>query len=445
MSAAFATEVSHRRVFAIALPIMLANVSQPLLGIIDTAVIGRLPEAYYIGAIALGALIFSFLYWSFGFLRMGTGGLAAQAYGAADGPELIAVLGRAFLIAGVAGTGLIALSPAIEVIALQLVQGSEAVETHAQTYFRIRIWSAPFTLATYAMVGWFVGIGKARSALVIQLVLNLMNMGLDALFVLGLGMTTDGIAVGTLVSEVAAALVGFILVAMTIRGYGARWDARLLFDRGRLKRTLAVNRDIMIRSMLLIVVFFWFTAEGARFGDVTMAANAVLMHFLTFSSYLIDGFAHAAEALVGQAVGRRARAMYRRAVTLSSLWAGALALGLCTAIVLAGPSMIDALTVSPDVRATARDYLPWVVISPLLGFACFQLDGIFTGATQTGDMRNMMVVSFAAFIAAWWLLTPNWGNHGLWASLDLFFLVRSVSLGTRLPALERHAFGAPPA
>jgi MATE family multidrug resistance protein len=445
MSTPFAFEVSHRRVFAIALPIMLANVSQPLLGIVDTAVIGRLPEPYFIGAIALGALIFSFLYWSFGFLRMGTGGLAAQAYGAADGPELVAVLGRAFLIAGVAGIGLIALSPAIEAVAFRLVQGSQAVEDHAQTYFRIRIWSAPFTLATYAMVGWFVGIGKARSTLVIQLVLNLMNMGLDALFVLGLGMTSDGIALGTLIAEVTAALVGLGLVAVTIKRLGMRWEPRLLFDRGRLKRTFAVNRDIMIRSMLLIVVFFWFTAEGARFGDVTMAANAVLMHFLSFSAYLIDGFAHAAEALVGQAVGRRARAMYRQAVRLSSLWAGALALGLCAAILLAGQPMIDALTVSPEVRATARHYLPWAAVSPLLGFACFQLDGIFTGATQTADMRNMMVVSFAAFLAAWWVLTPLWGNHGLWASLDFFFLVRSLTLGARLPALERQAFGAPSA
>ena len=441
MSQPFKTDVSHRRVLAIAGPIMLANVSQPLLGIVDTAVIGRLPEPHYIGAVAIGSLIFSFLYWGFGFLRMGTGGLAAQAYGAAEPAELAAVLARAILIAAAIGAALVALAPLISAIAFDALQASDAVEREASVYFNIRIWSAPFTLMTYALVGWFVGIGKTRAALVIALFLNGVNMGLDALFVLGLGMTTDGIALGTLIAEVSAALLGLVLVAFELRRVQARWNAARIFDAERLKRMVSVNFDIMVRSLLLILAFSWFTAQGARMGDVTLAANAVLMHFFTFSAYLIDGFANAAEALVGQSVGARARAMYRQAVRLSSLWAGALSLALASAIVLAGPAMIDVLSVAPEVRATAREYLPWVAVSPLLGVACFQLDGIFTGATQTRDMRNMMIVSFAAFIAAWWLATPLWGNHGLWLSLDLFFLVRTVTLLARLPALERQAFG----
>jgi multidrug resistance protein, MATE family len=441
MSQLFKTDVSHRRVLAIAGPIMLANVSQPLLGIVDTAVIGRLPEPHYIGAVAIGSLIFSFLYWGFGFLRMGTGGLAAQAYGAAEPAELAAVLARAILIAAAIGAALVALAPLIAAIAFNAIQASDAVEREASIYFSIRIWSAPFTLMTYALVGWFVGIGKTRAALVMALFLNGVNMGLDALFVLWLGMTADGIALGTLIAEVSAALLGLVLVAVELRRVQARWDAARIFDAARLKRMVSVNFDIMVRSLLLILAFSWFTGQGARMGDVTLAANAVLMHFFTFSSFLIDGFAHAAEALVGQSVGARARAMYRQAVRLSSLWAGALSLALASAIVLVGPAMIDVLSVSPEVRATARQYLPWVAVSPLLGVACFQLDGIFTGATQTRDMRNMMILSFAAFIAAWWLLTPLWGNHGLWLSLDLFFLVRTITLIARLPALERRAFG----
>jgi multidrug resistance protein, MATE family len=437
----FQMQVSHRSVLAIAVPIMLANVSQPLLGIVDTAVIGRLPEPHYIGAIAVGSLIFSFLYWGFGFLRMGTGGLAAQAYGAADPAELAAVLARALLIAAGIGLGIIALGPVIGTIAFHAIQASDPVEQEASVYFSIRIWSAPFTLMTYVVVGWFVGIGKTRAALVIALFLNGVNMALDAVFVLGLGMTADGIALGTLIAEVSAALLGLGLVALELRRVQARFELARILDRARLVRMVSINFDIMVRSLLLILAFSWFTAQAARMGDVTLAANAVLMHFFTFSSFLIDGFAHAAEALVGQAVGARARAMYRQAVRLSSLWAGALSVALALAIIVAGPLMIDVLSTSPEVRVTARQYLLWVAVSPLLGVACFQLDGIFTGATQTRDMRNMMIVSFAGFIAAWWLFTPLWGNHGLWLALDLFFLMRTVTLISRLPALERRAFG----
>jgi MATE family multidrug resistance protein len=443
MSQPFRTEISHRRVLDIAVPIMLANVSQPLLGIVDTAVIGRLPEPHYIGAVAIGSLIFSFLYWGFGFLRMGTGGLAAQAFGAAEPAELAAVLARALLIAATVGIGIIALGPVIGAVAFRSIQASGAVEQEAAIYFAIRIWSAPFTLMTYALVGWFVGIGRAPAALVIALFLNGVNMALDAAFVLWLGMTADGIALGTVIAEVSAALLGLGLVGFELRRVQARFDWPRILDRDRLKRMVSINFDIMVRSLLLILAFFWFTAQAARMGDVTLAANAVLMHFFTFSSFLIDGFAHSAEALVGQAVGARSRAMYRQAVRLSSLWAGALSVALALAIVVAGPLMIDVLSVSSEVRATARQYLPWVALSPLLGVACFQLDGIFTGATQTRDMRNMMIVSFAAFIAAWWLFTPLWGNHGLWLALDLFFVVRTATLITRLPALERRAFGAP--
>jgi multidrug resistance protein, MATE family len=437
----FQTDVSHRRVLAIAGPIMLANVSQPLLGIVDTAVIGRLPEPHYIGAIAIGALVFNFLYWGFGFLRMGTGGLAAQAYGSANPAELAAVLARALLIAAAIGLGIIALSPLIGAIAFNAIQASDAVEQEARVYFNIRIWSAPFTLMTYALVGWFVGIGKTRAALVIALFLNGVNMALDAMFVLGFGMTAAGIALGTLIAEVSAALLGLALVGLELRLVKARFERARILDREQLIRMVSVNFDIMVRSLLLVLAFAWFTAQAARMGDVTLAANAVLMHFFTFSSFLIDGFAHAAEALVGQAVGARARGMYRHAVRLSSLWAGALSVALALSIIVAGPGMIDVLSTAPEVRATARIFLPWVALSPLLGVVCFQLDGIFTGATQTRDMRNMMIVSFAAFIAAWWLLTPLWGNHGLWLSLVLFFLVRSVTLAARLPALERRAFG----
>ncbi len=435
---------SHRMVLAVALPIIVSNVTQPLIGVADTAVLGRLGEPVLIGAVALGATVFSVLFWAFGFLRMGTAGLAAQADGAKDAGEVASVLARALLIAGLAGGALIVLQWPIRLLAFELLQGSAAVEAELGRYYAIRIWSAPAALANFAMLGWLIGLRRSDLSLVLQLFLNLTNIALDVVLVLGLGLGIAGVAMGTVIAEFAAAALGLLIVRRVLTGRGAGLNWRRILDRGRLVRTLKVNTDIMIRTLLLVLSFSFFMSESARGGDLVLAANAVLFQFLMVTAYLLDGFAFTAEALVGNAIGARARASFFKAVKLTTIWAFVVSVALALAIGVAGPTAIDFLTTSPEVRALARNFLGWAVASPLLGFACFQLDGIYIGATRTRDMRNMMILSTALYLAAWALLVPAYGNHGLWAALMVYFVARALTLGARFPALVKAAFAAQP-
>jgi multidrug resistance protein, MATE family len=435
-----AQPITNRSVLTVAIPIMLSNVSEPLIGVVNTAVIGQLPDPYYIGAIAVGALIFSFIFWGFGFLRLSTGGLSAQATGAGDSAELVAVLGRSLMIAAVAGISLILLGPVIRDTAFDLVGGSAEIRAHGETYFNYRIWSAPAALANYCVMGWFIGQSRAKLAFMVQLFLNVTNMALSAFFVLELGMTSDGVGLAALIAELSAVLLALALALGMLRRMGARFSMARILDRDRLWKTMAMNGDVMIRTLCLVFAFTWFTARGARAGDVVVAANAVLINLFEVSAYLIDGFAYASEALVGQSVGARQRDRFRAAIWLTSVWAMVVGV-ICSAVVwFAGPALIDLMTVSPEVRAAAREYLPWAAISPVLGVVCFQFDGIFTGAMATRDMRNMMIVSLAVFMMAWWLLEAPFGNHGLWAALNIFFVARALTFASRMPSLERRAF-----
>lgn len=419
---------------------MLANVSQPLLGVVDTAVIGQLPEAHFIGAIAIGALIFSLVYWGFGFLRMGTSGIAAQAYGSGDGKELAAVLYRALLLAAGIGMILLLLAPLISKLSFWLIAASPDIEREAKIYFDIRIWSAPFSLANYAILGWLIGIGQMRWAFVVQIYLNIANMALDALFVLHFDMATAGIGYGTLIAEVSSAFVGLAVVWMFLRRTGERPSRARILDRDRVRRMVLVNGDIMVRTLCLTFGFSWFASQGAKISDVTVSANAILMQLFFMGSYMIDGFATVSEALVGQSVGAKSLQRYHTAVRISSQWALITGGVLSLAIVLVGPWAIDLMSVNPDIRSLARDFLWWAAFTPILGAACFQLDGIFIGATRTRDMRNMMILSLAVYLAAGYALTPVFGNHGLWFALCLFFIVRGMTLYARMPALARDAF-----
>jgi MATE family multidrug resistance protein len=430
--------ITSRSVLAIALPIMISNVSTPLLGVVDTAVVGRLPDPAYIGAVALGALIFNFVFWGFGFLRMGTTGLTAQALGARDPGEVRASLGRAMLIAVAVGAALIALQGLIRLLAFALLDGSAKVEGFAGTYFDIRIWAAPATLANYALLGWFVGLGQTRIALVLQLVLNVSNMLLDALFVLVLEFGVAGVAAGTVIAETLAAGVGIFIAARHLRDIGGNWSAARLLDRERLARAIAVNRDIMIRSAALILVFVWFMAQGAKQGDTVLAANAVLMQFIAVAAYFLDGIAFTAEALVGRAMGAANRALLVQAARLTTAWAALIAALASLFLAALGAPLIDALSTDPGVRETARVYLPWAALGPVAGVWAFQLDGIFIGATRTPQMRNAMLATLAIYLGAWWALTP-WGNHGLWAALYVSYAARALTLLWYLPGLLRVA------
>ncbi|HVL55624.1 MAG TPA: MATE family efflux transporter [Burkholderiaceae bacterium] len=435
--------LGSRAVLSIAVPVMLSNVTTPLIGVVDTAIIGRIPDPAYIGAVAVGALLFTSLFWAFGFLRMATSGLAAQALGARDSDELAATLHRSLLIALVAGMLLIALQWPIREVGFRLIGASAQVESLSRGYFDIRIWAAPATLVNFALLGWFIGRGRADLALLLQLMLNLVNIALDALFVLGFGWGVRGVAAGTLIAELGAAAAGVAIAVRHLRALpgGAaagslRWSRASVWARQRLRRTLAVNSDLMLRSLALIAVVGWFAAQGARQGDVVLAANAVLMHFVMVAAYFLDGLAFAAEALVGRAVGARDRLRFAVACRLTTGWAFAVAALLSALAWLAGPALIDLLTVDAATRQTARNYLPWAAFSPLLGVWAFQLDGIFVGATRSGEMRNAMLLSLAIFIAGWWLLTP-FGNHGLWAALYVHYVARIATLARHYPALLR--------
>ena len=417
---------------------IFSNVTTPLIGVVDTAVIGQLGAAHLIGAVAVGATIFTFFYWAFGFLRMGTTGLTAQASGAERNREVLATLYRALLVAGTAGVAIILLQWPIAEAAFALMGASPDVDTAARTYFAIRIWSAPAALANYALVGWFIGLGRAGMAFRLQLLLNLTNIGLDTLFVLGFGWGVAGVAAGTLIAETGAALVGLAVALHAASGLRIRlWR---VFNAAKLRRMIAVNGDIMIRTLSLLFAFSFFTAQGARAGDLILAANAILMHFLSVSAYFLDGVAYATEALTGKAIGARNRVRFADAVRLSSIWAAVLSCALGSAFWLGGSWLIDVITLNEVVRDLARTYLSWAALAPVIGVACFQLDGIFIGATRTRDMRNMMLVSLMIYLLAWAALTPPLGNHGLWAALMTLFVARAMTLAAHLPALMRDAF-----
>ena len=436
-SAADAADVvTHRRVLRLAVPIILANIGQPLLGAVDTAVMGHLPSPAYIGGVAIGALIFSFLYWAFGFLRMATTGFVAQARGAGDHQEIRDVALRTALLAAMLGLAIVALQTPAQWFAFWAVEATPRVEMLAGAYFDIRIWSAPAALLVYVCIGWLVGMERTGAVLALTLYMNGLNIALDLLFVPVFGWGIEGVALATLIAEVSTAVIGIAVIARLHRPLGGRWRLReLLSDRGKTADLLRANADILVRTLCLIFGFAWFTAQGARLGETVLAANAVLFHFFLLIGHGLDGFAFAAEALVGGAIGSRSRARYGAAIRLTTLWAGIVAAGFVLAYLAAGGLIVDTLTDIEAVRDLARDYLPWAIAIPLAGVWSFQLDGIFIGATRTREMRNGMALALAVYLAAGHALLELWGNDGLWLSLYVFLIARAAFLLLWLPRI----------
>ena len=434
MSAGAAGAMGHARVLKIAAPIVLSNATVPLLGAVDTAVVGQMGLAAPIGAVGVGAIILATLYWVFGFLRMGTSGLVAQARGAGDRAEESAILARALIVGAAAGAAFILLQMPLVAGAFAIAPASPEVEALASRYLAIRIWGAPATIALYAVTGWLIAQERTRGVLVLQLWMNGLNIGLDLWFVLGLGWGVEGVAVATLIAEWTGLALGLWMCGPALTA----WRGRVrLGARAEMGRMLRVNRDIMLRSVALQASFTTFVFLGARFGDVTLAANQVLMQFLEITAYALDGFAFAAEALVGQAVGARDRGGVRSASVLTSQWGvgGAVLLGLVFWV--AGPSIIDLMSTAPEVREMARHFLPWLVAAPLVGIASWMFDGIFIGATQTREMRDAMALSVLVYLAALALLVPAFGNHGLWAALMVLNAARGLTMAAFYPRIER--------
>ncbi len=428
--------VTHRRVLNIAIPIVVSNATVPILGAVDTGVVGQLGLAAPIGAVGIGAIILSALYWVFGFLRMGTVGLTAQAAGNQDDAEVAALLTRGLLIGSLAGMALILLQLPLFWASFQVSPASSDVEGLARAYMRIRIWSAPAAISIYAITGWLIAQERTRAVLVIQLWMNGMNILLDLWFVLGLDWGVEGVAFATFLAEWTGAALGLWLCRAAFAGPAWR-DWVQVFDGPRWINMARVNSDILIRSLLLQAIFVSFLFLGSGLGDVTLAANQVLLQFLMITAFALDGFAFAAEALVGRAMGARQRDIVRRSAVLTSGWGFVICVLMAVVFAWGGGAIIDLMTTAVSVRAEARVFLPYMTAAPLLGCASWMLDGVFIGATRSRDMRNMMAVSFAIYAASVIILLPWLGNHGLWISLLISFVARGVSLGLRYPALER--------
>jgi MATE family multidrug resistance protein len=421
---------------------MLANLTTPLIGIVSTIAIGRLSDATLLGGVAIASVIFDCLFWLFAFLRMSTVAFTAQAVGAAEKLEMRALLVRGFVIAALIGGCLILLQIPLAAVLLAAMGGSEGVTRAAKVYFTIRIWSAPLVLANYVVLGWLIGQAHAKLALTVQIAINVINMATTVLLVLVLDAGIAGAAIAAVVAEAAGLLLG-VLIARHLNHGRLGVPRAALLDRAKLLRMLAVNRDIMIRTASLIAVFLFFTAQGARAGDVTLAANAVLNNFLLISAFFLDGLANAAEQLCGRAYGARDRFAFSSAVRLVLLWGFAFAVAVTVAYALFGPLLIDTMTASENVRHSARNYLPFVVLAPVLGVFAFAYDGVFIGATWARDMRNLMLLSLLIFLAAW-LALRSFGNAGLWGALLVHYAARGGLQALRYPAMLRASFRKEP-
>lgn len=407
---------------------MLTNLTVPLLGLVDTAVLGHLESPQYLGAVAVGANLFSILYWTFGFMRMGTTGLSAQAWGRRDEFAQIALLLRSIILATGIGLLLIVFHKPLISIGLTLMNPSERVAELAADYAAIRIWSAPAVLCQYTLVGWLIGTQFPRAPMIMLIVANSLNIVLDVLFVTVLGWNSQGVAAATVIAEYSAAAIGFRLVLLRMPA-GQSFSRALLGQLADYLRILQVNRYIMVRTIALLLVLAFFTAQGARQGDTILAANAVLLTFLLVISNGLDGFANAAEALIGEAVGKGSRRRFRVVFGSALRWSLWGTLLFTAAFVLGGRLLINLLTGIEEVRITAWQYLPWLWLLPFAAVWGYLLDGAFIGATRTRDMQNTMLFSaLAVFLPVWWL-TTSWGNHGLWFSLISLMLARAMTMG----------------
>lgn len=431
--------IEHRRVWHVAGPMILSNVSIALIGLVDAGVVGHLDAAYYLGAVAIAGVVFDFIYWGMGFLRMGTTGIVAQMHGSGDHERMRASLAQALAAGAVIAALILIGREAIIDLALTVLHGSAEVHRHARRYFDIAVWGAPAMMALFAFTGWFIGMQNARAPLVFMVTMNLVNVVLDLVLVVGLGYEVAGVAAASVAGQYAALAVAIVLVRRELRRYPGRWRRARVLDGGALRRMLSLNWNILLRTLALIFAFSFFTSQGARQGDVVLAANTVLLKFTLLLALGLDGFAHAAEALVGRAIGRGDARALRRAVFDTAAWSVLAACGYTLLFAAAGPWITSMLTDLAPVRAAVGHYLPWLVAAPLLCVWCFLLDGVFIGATRGAEMRNtMLVASFLVFLPAWWLLRPL-GNHGLWLAFMLFFVARGLGLGLMYRRIERGA------
>jgi len=418
---------ADRDIWRIAAPMILSNVTVPLLGMVDTFVMGHLDGPEYLGAVAVGSVVFSFLYTGMNFLRMGTTGITAQSFGGDDNDGLRSALGQALIVAFCLALLLIVLKVPIA-STLKLVGAQPNVESLAFTYLNVRIWSAPGTLANMALIGWFIGLSNARVPMLMFLTTTITNMVLDVVFVFGLGMDVDGVALASVVAEYLGLAVGLGFAAAALEQREGEWPLSRLTNPSAYTAFFAVNANLFVRTMALMFTLAFVTSRSARFGETILAANAILMNLQNLTSFGLDGIAHAAEALVGKAVGQKNREALVTAVRLSLKWSLYFAAGFALLYGLGGPLLIGLLTDLPEVRETTVRYLPWLVVSPLVSVWSFLYDGVYVGATRAREMRDIMLVStFAVFLPAWFVL-QGLGNDGLWLAFMVFLASRGIGM-----------------
>jgi MATE family multidrug resistance protein len=431
----------YRRVFFLAIPLILSNLTQPLLSTVDTILSGHLPGAAALGGVALGGIFFNSIYWTFGFLRMATTGLVAQAHGAEDEDQLRHHFRRAFLTAVLIGAVILLVQTPLISLALKLLGASPETAVNARIYCSIRIWSAPASLANYTILGYLLGRQRARTALVLQAVINVVNVLVALGLVLGLHWGVAGIATATLCAEWAGCLIGLgLMLAGGVRPQVLRWSE--MMHGPSLRHLFALNRDILLRTLSLVAAYAWFTRSGAKMGDAILAANAVLLNFHMIAAYGLDGFANATEALVGEAIGANRRVDYRSILKASFVAAFAVSIAISLIYWAFGARIIAIFTNQEPIRELAGRFLPWIVAMPVVSVWNFQLDGIFIGATRAQELRDSMLVSFLGFLGLAVVLEARFGDNGLWCAMLVFMALRAITLGIRLPGVENKAFGA---
>ena len=412
---------------------MLANLTTPLLGIVATGVIGQLGEAHLLGGVAMASVVFDCMFWLFGFLRMSTVALTAQALGAHDPVEVRASLARGLLIAILSSAILLVVQKPLAAITFDLMGASEPVTDAARVYFEVRLWSSPFLLANYALLGWLI---------TIQIAINLINIASTMLLVMGLKQGVAGAAYAAIIAEACGLVFGLTLAWRMLGRAGFRVSRAVLLERAKLARMMGINRDIFIRTLAVTGVFLFFTAQGAREGDVVLAANAVLNNFALIGSFFLDGLATAAEQLSGYSLGARDRARFLRTTKLVLGWSMVFAIAVALALGAGGNALIDLMTASADVRQVARTFMWLAALAPICGVMAYAFDGIYIGATWARDMRNLMLASLALYFAAWAALQPL-GNTGLWLALLIFLLARGCLQALRYRALLETSFAGP--
>lgn len=432
--------ISNKQYLILAIPLIIAGISTPILGAVDTAVVGRLPNPTAIGGVAIGVLIFNTMYWLFGFLRVSTTGFTSQAIGAHDENETMLSLFRPMMIAFILGIIFILAQNIIFDLAILLLEPTNNVTRLAESYFSIRIWGAPFTLLNYVIVGWLMGLGKVQLSLIIQVVMNVMNIILDMLFVFYYGLGVSGVAYATLISEVFAFLLGGWFIFQGNKAILKKIKPTSVISTSQFKVMFIVNRDLFLRTACLLMMTCTFTAVGSRLGEVTLACNAILLQLHYILAYFFGGFSNASSILIGKAIGANNKSQFKQAIRLSAKWGFLTAICLSMLVYLFGDFIVSIFTSINEVKEMALQYLGWIVIFPLVGFWGLHLEGIFSGATEAKDIRNTIGIALLIFLIIIWVALPVYYNNGLWFAFIMFCFARSFFLSLCLPSLERRVF-----